>query len=183
MLYRAFYRPANGSHIESFKDATELSQLPAGAIFVIQINENGTRKIVQNATEGSNTPEILGFKVWYSDSTFDSTQGTWKDAPRDDIQVVVLYFTQLDALGQPTRRISKGVDYYALDDNGNYTEDFDNISKVKGHILYGKYMDWDKLMEIDKQAFDDYGNGWLIPEVEKPIANKGETHVQPKRWH
>lgn len=42
--YRAFYTPTGDK--EQFVDARELNQLPTGAIFVISLNEDGTREVV-----------------------------------------------------------------------------------------------------------------------------------------
>ena len=117
---------------------------------------------------------VRAFKIWYSDSTFDSTQGAWKEAPKDDVQVVIIYFEKNDALGRPTRLYSSGCDYYALDDEGNFTSHFDDIEKVKGHVLYGKFMNFEELLKKEKIAFNDYGMGWLV-EVPKPkdLGTKG----------
>src|SRR3989344_9649600 len=82
-------------------------------------------------------PKIRAFKIWYSDQTFDSTQavakdifGAWKEAPDQDIQAVVFYFDENDALGRPTRRYMRGQDFYAMNDEENLSEDFDDITKV-----------------------------------------------------
>lgn len=47
-MYRAFYRPQTGNNREDFVDATTLEELPSGAIFVIKINEDGTREIISD---------------------------------------------------------------------------------------------------------------------------------------
>lgn len=47
-MFRAFYKPANGDYNESFVDSDTLEELPSGALFVIKINENGTRQIVED---------------------------------------------------------------------------------------------------------------------------------------
>jgi len=48
-MYRAFYRPPNGKYDETFVDANTLEELPSGAIFVIKMNEDGTREIIEDA--------------------------------------------------------------------------------------------------------------------------------------
>lgn len=123
--------------------------------------------------------KLLGFKIWYSKSTFDSTQGTWKEAPTDDVQFVMFYFEEKDGLGRPMRRAMHGVDFYAMDDAGNLSQDFDDKSKVSGHIIYGKYMSYPKLETIVKEAYADYGEGWLWqkPPVE-PVID-GESIGKP----
>lgn len=120
---------------------------------------------------------IRAFKIWYSNKTFDSTQAeskdifaAWKEAPNQDVQVVVFYFDENDALGHPTRRIMQGEDFYAMDENGNLSEHFDDITKVNGVVKYGKWAEWDSFVRISEEAFNDYGEGrlWL-----KPV-----THIQ-----
>ena len=122
--------------------------------------------------------KIRAFKIWYSNKTFDSTQavakdifGAWKEAPDQDIQVVVFYFDANDGLDRPTRRVMKGKDYYAMDENENLSEHFDDITKVNGVVTYGKFTAWDNLVRIDTEAFNDYGEGWLWS---KPVI----THIQ-----
>lgn len=118
-----------------------------------------------------NTPQLMhqdiaGFKIWYDNGTFyTSNDGLWNNAPVDGVQVVMIYFQVKDALGRFTRLYSSGCDYYALDTNGHLTSDFDDIGKVSGHVLYGKFMNYQDLIVLEKDAFNDYGN-WLMP---KPI--------------
>lgn len=105
--------------------------------------------------------KIIGFKIWYSDSVYTSNDGEWKNAPIDNVQVVMIYFEKKDALNRYTRLYSSGCDYYALDTTkGLFTSHFDDINKVFGHVLYGKFMNWNKLIELEKVAFEDYGN-WI----------------------
>lgn len=120
---------------------------------------------------------IKAFKIWYSDKTFDSAQatakdifGAWKEASDQDIQVVVFYFDEDDGSGRPMRRVVKGQDYYAMDENGNISEHFDDITKVNGIVKNGKFTEWNNLMKIEELSLNDYGEGWLWS---KPV-----THVQ-----
>lgn len=116
-----------------------------------------------------NTPQldhqkIAGFKIWYDNGSFyTSNDGFWNDAPIDGIQVVMIYFDAKDALGRFTRLYSSGCDYYALDGSGHLTSDFDDITKVSGHVLYGKFMNYQDLILLEKGAFNDYGD-WLVPK-------------------
>ena len=122
---------------------------------------------------------IKAFKIWYSDKTFDSAQaaardvfGAWKEAPDQDIQVVVFYFDEDDSFGRPTRRVMKGQDYYAMDEKGNLSEHFDDITKVSGVVRHGKWTEWDNFVRIDAEAFSDYGEGWLWQKPEPPPRSK-----------
>ena len=112
--------------------------------------------------------KIRGWKIWYSDTTVDSTQMSWDEAPDDDVQVVMIYFEGLDGMGRPTRLYSSGCDVYGLDQEaGTFSSHFDDPSKVTGVIKHGKYTNWQKLLLIEKMAFDDYGEGWLWHKPEK----------------
>ena len=120
---------------------------------------------------------IKAFKIWYSDKTFDSTQavakdifGAWKEAPDQDIQVVVFYFEENDGLGRPTRKYMRGEDFYAMDETEKLSEHFDDITKVEGVVKYGKYTTDENIAKLETESFEDYGEGWLWS---KPV-----THVQ-----
>ena len=106
---------------------------------------------------------IIAFKIWYSNKILDSTQidGTtifekWKNAPDQDVQVVFFYFTKKDGTGKHTRRESQGVDYYSLTEDESISQDFDDITKMTGHIKYGKYMDYDAFLKLYEIAGKDY---------------------------
>ncbi len=46
-MFRALYKPANGSYEEVFEDAETLEELSPGAILIVKINEDGTREIIE----------------------------------------------------------------------------------------------------------------------------------------
>lgn len=50
-MFRAFYRPANGERDEKFVDAPTLEELPSGSIFIIKINDDGTREVIDDANK------------------------------------------------------------------------------------------------------------------------------------
>ena len=118
--------------------------------------------------------KLKGFKIWYSKSVFTSLDGDWKDAPADDVQVVMIYFEKYDALDRHTRLFSSGCDYYALNENGVFTSAFDDVSLVEGHVLVGKFMQLDKLETIMEEALNDYGE-WLDPP-KKNIDSRADGH-------
>lgn len=126
---------------------------------------------------------IKAFKIWYSDKTFDSTQavakdvfGAWKEAPDQDIQVVVFYFEENDGLGRPTRRSMSADDYYSMDELENLYQSFDDITKVKGAVKFGKFTTMENLVRIEKEAVDDYGEGWLWSKPLAPV----DTVIKPE---
>ena len=136
--------------------------------------------------DATQTPQLnhqktVAFKIWYSDKTVQSTDlvgatpyEKWLNAPSDDVQLVMVYFEMLDAMGRHTRLFSAGCDYYAMDENGQLTSHFDDIAQVSGHVLYGKFMDYQEHLKLGKIAYDDYGEGWLIP------AKTIEVNLPPK---
>lgn len=64
-MFRAFYRPANGIYREDFVDAKTLEELPSGAIFVIQINDDGTREVIEDEKQKRPlTPKEDKYRGW-----------------------------------------------------------------------------------------------------------------------
>jgi len=45
-MFRAFYKPANGDYEETFEDAETLDGLSPDYILIIQLNEDGTRDMI-----------------------------------------------------------------------------------------------------------------------------------------
>ncbi len=57
---------------------------------------------------------MRGWRIWYAGgSTFDSSQGTWAQAPDDGVQVLMLYHGH-DEHRRPLRTLITGVDEYRL---------------------------------------------------------------------
>ena len=123
--------------------------------------------------------KVKAWKIWYSDSTFDSIQGKWEEAPEQDIQVVVFYFDEKDGLGRYMRRYMAGNDYYAfVPETEEITQSFDDISKVNGSIKYGKWTTDENIDRISKEAAIDYGEDWLFQKETKKdiVGEKGLFH-------
>lgn len=57
--------------------------------------------------------KFLGWKIWYKDRVVSSKECEWDDAPKDDIQVIICYYTS-DKHNHITRIMYYGVDYYLL---------------------------------------------------------------------
>lgn len=56
-----------------------------------------------------NAQDVKGWRIYYGDgSTFDSSQGSWTDAPDEDVQIVMLY------LERPYRNQVCAADVYFL---------------------------------------------------------------------
>ena len=112
--------------------------------------------------------QTVAFKIWYADRSVNSEElpgetvcEKWKNACSDGVQVVMIYFAGKDGMDRPTRLYSSGCDHYAMDDQGRFTSHFDDASKVKGHVLHGTFMNYEKLLKLEEKAFLDYGEGWL----------------------
>ena len=84
----------------------------------------------------------MKFKIWYGDgTTFDSSQGTWESAPKENVQVVACH-----------PNIYKGKDYYDFDGakvyKANDTRELPGVS-----IKYGRWMkNKDDHMKLIKEA-------------------------------
>lgn len=115
--------------------------------------------------------EAVAFKIWYSDSVFESITGLYSDwlgSPDMDIQEVMFYFKE-DSQGRLTRSYALGNDFYALTPEFKFTSHFDDITKVAGHIKYGKWTTWENHCRIAAEAFADYGEGWLFEKPPEPV--------------
>lgn len=56
---------------------------------------------------------IRGWRLWYSDgSTFSSFDGTWEEAPSNDVQVL-----EILQKPKPYRTLNYGIDEYKLPNN------------------------------------------------------------------
>jgi len=103
--------------------------------------------------------KIIGWKIWYCDadlneSMFSSNDGTWEEAPDQNVQRVMAYFDLLDAQGRPRREVLDGSDYYWF--NGKIFDAGDDITKATGPIKYGKEIDYDFFRGIQKKSLKDF---------------------------
>lgn len=124
---------------------------------------------------------IVAWKLWYSDKTVDSTEMGWSDAPIDDVQFLMVYFEEKDGLGRHTRLAFSGCDVYHLDMKNNVAEAHfqcpTRLQNIKdGTVKHGKFMDYQAMIELEKEAYDDFGEGWLVPpakvEEQKRVPEK-----------
>jgi len=96
------------------------------------------------------------WKIYYSDgSTFSSNNGTWEEAPDQDVQVVILYYPRKDRLGRPTRSLMSGADYYFRTSHG-FSKSFDDFSLVIGVVKFGKWTTDENFESILEKAINDY---------------------------
>lgn len=51
---------------------------------------------------------VIGWRLWYSDSTFSSEDGTWDEAPSTDVQALEVFHEA------PYRTLTYGDDVYRL---------------------------------------------------------------------
>lgn len=58
-MFRAFYKPADGEYQEVYQDAETLDELPSGAILVIEINEDGTREIIEEKSTPTQKESVM----------------------------------------------------------------------------------------------------------------------------
>ena len=103
------------------------------------------------------TIDWRGWKLFYGNSkTFSSNNGTWENAPDQDVQILMVYEKKTDKQGRPTRIVFSGCDFYFKDGN-SFGQSFDDISKVRGVVKHGKWMnteaEFDDIMAV---AMEDY---------------------------
>ena len=109
--------------------------------------------------------KIIGWKIWYSNNTFDSTQGNWKECSDEDIQFIMVYYDKKDEQNKPYRFAVHGFDWYFYDEQifggNNDTLEENKIRYPNCYFKRGKWIDVDTFDKISKDAFDDYGEKWL----------------------
>lgn len=100
--------------------------------------------------------KVIGWKIWYGDgTTFSSLQGTWKKAPDQDVQILMIYYDKKDLQNRSTRKVFSGDNFYFSDDV-IFNSSFEDESKVIGIVKYGKWMDGKGFEKIRLTAMDDY---------------------------
>lgn len=96
------------------------------------------------------------WRIWYGDgSTFDSKAGLWEIAPNDNVQVVMLYENWNDSMGRPRRFMMDGSDYY-FKDGDTFGQSFDDETKTRGSVKFGKWLTDEAYETIRLRAFEDY---------------------------
>lgn len=103
------------------------------------------------------TIDWRGWKLFYGNGkTFSSNDGTWADAPDQDVQVLLVYEKKIDRQNRPTRIAFSGCDFY-FKDGDSFGQSFDDVSKVRGVVKRGKWasteVEFDKIMAV---AMEDY---------------------------
>lgn len=102
---------------------------------------------------------VAAFKIWYPDKVIRGvTYQDWCGAPDDNVQVVMLYFEKRDGLGRYTRLYSSGCTHYLMTPDMKLVSSFEDVPEEKGHLKFGRFMNYEKLLELEKQAFEDFDN-------------------------
>ena len=104
-----------------------------------------------------NAENIVGFRVFYGDGSnyFGKTLDDWKKAPKENVQLVLLYDKDEYEEGKNYRHTICGVDYYAFDGK-SFTAGNDTRKLCSDYILYGKWMDIVEWKKITKEALNNY---------------------------
>ena len=101
--------------------------------------------------------KILGFCLVYGDGDvfFGSSLEDWKNAPKENVQLILLYYEELDELGNNYRHSICSWDYYAFDGK-TFTAGNDTRKLCSDYILYGKWMETEEWKRVVKNAMDSY---------------------------
>ena len=97
---------------------------------------------------------IIGWKIFYSDgSTFSSRQGTWAEAPANNVQIIIMYQDLRD--DPKSHKAIRGRDYYDFDGEKFYKSD--TAADLPGIAIKrsGRQMkdtDWETFFEAAKGA-------------------------------
>ena len=120
---------------------------------------HSVEKDISRAERVVEAPPVIGFGVFYGDgsSYFGRTEEDWKKAPKEDVQVILLYYDKYDVEGNHYRHSVCGWDYYTFD-GYTYMASNDTRNLCSDYILYGKWMDTDKWKQIAKNALEYHHN-------------------------
>jgi len=119
--------------------------------FVHEVEKDTSRDLADKDIKES--PNVLGFGVFYGDgsSFFGQTLEDWQNAPKESVQLILLYYDEDDGLGNHTRCSISGWDYYAFDGE-MFTASNDTRNLCSDYILYGRWMDTDKWKQVVQSA-------------------------------
>ena len=101
-----------------------------------------------------NLYKVLGFCIFYGDKTFfkGTTIQCWNKAPKENVQLVLLYHNVNDSIDNPLRTSICGWDYYSFD--GAAYQASNDTRLLSGDIKYGRWVETDYWHHIVQQALD-----------------------------
>ena len=100
---------------------------------------------------------VIGFGIFYGDgrSFFGVTLEEWKQAPKENVQLILLYYSGLDSDGNNYRHSICSWDYYAFDGK-TFTAGNDTRKLCSDHILYGRWMKTEDWIKVVEHALETY---------------------------
>ncbi len=101
--------------------------------------------------------DVVGFVIIYGDGAhyFGGTLEDWKNAPKENVQLILLYYEELDEEGNNYRHSICSWDYYAFDGK-TFTAGNDTRVLCSDSILYGKWMKTEEWIKVVEYALDTY---------------------------
>jgi len=98
--------------------------------------------------------ELIGWRLYYDDgSVFASTDGGWRDAPADGVQVLVEFYND------GTKKIHIERDYYLLDEGKAFgTNNINPWLRKRKEVKFGRWSSDDKFLALIKTAKQDVLN-------------------------
>ncbi len=100
--------------------------------------------------------DVAGWKIYYTDGTIVSSKDVdWHNAPKHEVQIVMLYLNKLDSSGRHCRHRMCGFDFYFKDEEG-FGYSFDDSSFVRGEVVYGKWTTYENYNKLFNIAIKDF---------------------------
>lgn len=99
-----------------------------------------------------------GWRLYYADgSTVDSTQMNWEDAPRESVQVLIVFHSEKDKYSRPLREMYHGSpgnagDYYWQFGAGTANDVPDDAAVKYGSMMERK----EEWLALYSRALNDY---------------------------
>ena len=103
-------------------------------------------------------PPVDYYGIFYGDgyAFFGRTIEDWKNAPKENVQIILLYLSKVDIeTGFPLRESFCGLDYYSFDGEV-FTASNDTRTLSSDCILYGRWMATEDWIRLTEKAMEDY---------------------------
>lgn len=142
-----------------------------------------SRDVAVDTSKESWRPDVIGFGIFYKDwsTFFGRTEEDWKKAPKENVELILLYLEELDEIGNPLQESVCGWDYYGFDGN-TFTAADDTRALSSEEIVYGRWMDTEEWVKLVHWALIEFRTQFRPIKDEKEEA-KEERESNIRRIH
>lgn len=116
-----------------------------------------SRDVIVDISKDEQRPNVIGFGIFYSDwsTFFGKTEEDWKRAPKENVELILLYLDELDEIGNPLQESICGWDYYGFDGSTFMAAD-DTRALSSEDIVYGRWMNTEEWVKLVHWALTEF---------------------------